>query len=467
MKLQVRLGLTVALAAAIAILVMATSFWFLSARQQRGGIDDGLLAVVAQPRQAIVDLGARQPGQPGRRGLGQVFGGLPTAAERRLFTITRFTLDGEVIFDEGLPAVRFSNLDEPIVTTIEVEGERFRMAVARVGGSDGTGVLQVARNIEDIEAGLSDLRRQIILGSIAGIALAGFLGALVARRLTSPITEVAEAAKAMSVRPDLPSRIEVNRSDEIGDLARSFNEMLGALELSRDQQRRLVGDASHELRTPLTSLRLKLDLLNSLNNLPEAQQRELVASSAAEAVQLSDLVTELVDLATDPTGIDEQPVTYSLPRLVSEVADTLELRSGRTVEVVAASGQPDLVFRPRMVRRAVSNLIDNAIKYSTHDARVTVSVDNGRVEVRDTGEGIPADDLPYVFDRFFRSPTARTRPGNGIGLAIVQRVAEVHRGETWARNVDQPPGAVVGFSVNTTLVEDPGSAEREDDAARF
>ena len=452
MKLQARLALTVALAAAIAILVMAAAFWVLAARQQRSAIDDGLLAVVNQPRQFVAEAARRGDGReisnrPGQRGLGQIFGDT-SPADRRLFTLVRFTFEDEVIVDEGLPSAILEDPNQPTVTTVEVDGERYRMAVASIENNRGEGILQVASNIEDLEAGLSRLRRQILLGSLAGIALAGAMGALVARRLTSPITEVSEAAKAMAVRRDLPSRIEVTRSDEIGDLARSFNEMLGALELSRDQQQRLVADASHELRTPLTSLRLKLELLDSTAEIPQEQQRELLASSAAEVEQLSQLVNELVDLATDPTGVDENPVMYSLPRLVNEVVQTIETRSGRTVDLVAPDGQTDVLVRPRMARRAVSNLVDNAIKYSDPAASVTVRVENGRVEVRDTGEGIPEADLPYVFDRFFRSPTARTRPGNGIGLAIVQRVAEMHGGETWASNGEDPSGAIVGFSVN-------------------
>ena len=456
MKLQVRLALTVALAAAIAILVMAAAFWVLAARQPRSAIDDGLLAVVNQPRQFVGETAVGRRGdlrddgdRRGQRGLGQIFGDI-SAADRRLFTLVRFTFDGEVIVDEGLPSAVLEDPDTPTISTVEVDGERYRMAVASVEAPRGEAILQVASNIEDLEAGLGRLRRQILLGSIAGIALAGGMGALVARRLTSPITEVSEAAKAMAVRRDLPSRIDVKRSDEIGDLARSFNEMLGALELSRDQQHRLVADASHELRTPLTSLRLKLELLDSTAEIPQTQQRELLASSAAEVEQLSHLVNELVDLATDPTGVDESVVLYSLPALVSEVVETIETRSGRTINIVAGDGQPDVAIRHRMVRRAVSNLVDNAIKYSGPDAAVTVRVDSGRVEVRDGGEGIPEADLPYVFDRFFRSPTARTRPGNGIGLAIVQRVAEMHGGETWVSNATDPSGAIVGFSVGST-----------------
>jgi two-component system sensor histidine kinase MprB len=231
--------------------------------------------------------------------------------------------------------------------------------------------------------------------------------------------------------------------------------------LFQTQQTRLVADASHELRTPLTSLRLKIDLLDSTPDLPDGQRRELLGSSAAEVEQLSDLVSELVDLATDPTGVEEKPSMQSLVRLVIEVAERSELMGGREISVVALDGQRDVVIRARMVRRAVSNLLDNALKYSTVGSPVTVHVDDGRIEVRDAGEGIPDADLEHVFDRFFRSPKARTRPGNGIGLAIVQRVADIHGGTTWAHNAtDGSQGAIVGFSVSLDGPFEAAASER-------
>jgi len=417
MRLQIRLALTVALAAALAILMMAAAFWVLSARQQRADIDSALLRVVNQPRQILDDV------RPGRQG------------------------DN----DQGLPEVAATDLSKPRLSTVEISGDRYRMVAAVVGDRDG--VLQVARNIEDLEDGLSMLRRQILLGSLIGIALAGFLGAMVARRLTAPIESVAAAARSITTSSELPSPIEVDRGDEVGDLANSFNSMLSALEISREQQQRLVGDASHELRTPLTSLRLKIDLLDSTPDLPQAKRQELLSSSAGEVEQLGELVSELVDLATDATGVDEVLVSTSLPQLVRDVADRQAHRSGRMIEVIDGGSSQEVPLRNRMVRRAVSNLIDNAIKYSEDDAKVMVTVGADRVEVRDRGSGIPDADLPHVFDRFYRSPSARTRPGNGIGLAIVQRVAEVHGGTTWAKNTDAPPGAIVGFSINSESVD--------------
>lgn len=439
MKLQSRLALTVASAAAIAIFLMASAFWVLAARQQRDDIDESLLAVANEPRE-LVAQNERPRGRSGR-GFDGVFGN-GSAADDRIFTRVKVTNDrGVVIVDQGLPAI--VQPEQATITTVEIDGERFRMASAPVGNG---GVVQIARNIEDIEAGLSRLRRQIILGSLLGVGLAGLLGALVARRLTAPILEVSSAARELALRQDLPSRITVERTDEIGDLAHSFNQMLSALEVSRDQQRRLVADASHELRTPLTSLRLKIDLLDSTPGLPEGQRQDLLSGAAAELERLTGLVAELVSLAADPTMSDEQPTLVSLETLAEEVAEGVR-RSTRRVIRVQASTSPDLMVRDQMVRRAVSNLIDNAVKYSPAVEPILVVIDGAKIEVRDSGEGIAEADLPHVFDRFFRSPEARTRPGNGIGLAIVARVAELHGGRTWARNAVDGTGAIVGFSV--------------------
>ena len=148
---------------------------------------------------------------------------------------------------------------------------------------------------------------------------------------------------------------------------------------------------------------------------------------------------------------DEEVVTIPLGALGETVAERTRRTSGRTITVDADDSVATV--RERMMHRAVSNLIDNAIKYSPDDAPVSVVVRGGRIEVTDRGEGIASDDLDLVFDRFYRSPKARTRPGNGIGLAIVQRVADLHGGEVWARNNDDDVGATVGFSVSMAPAE--------------
>lgn len=445
MRLQGRLALAVAAAASVAIFVMATAFWVVAAREQRDSVDRSLLEVVEQPRRLAEEViqaqGDRRPNRPGR-GFDEIFDEA-SAADDRLFARVRFTRnDGRVLVDEGLPYVEAT--EDPRMITVTVDGERFRMAVAAVGDQRGGGTLQVARNVEDVERSLGQLRRQILFGSLLGVALAAVLGAFVARRLSKPISEVAAAAHQMAVRQDLPQRIETDRTDEVGDLASSFNRMVSALEVSREQQQRLVGDASHELRTPLTSLRLKIDLLDSTPDLPAPQRQELLSGAAIELERLSELVTELVDLATDPTAGDEVPVAVDLGALAREGAENARHSSGRNIEV--RTDETVAVVRERGVRRAVSNLLDNAVKYSPAGSEIVLEQRGGHLEVRDTGPGLPADALDSVFDRFYRAPSARTQPGNGIGLAIVKRVAELHGGEVWARNAPTG-GAVVGFSV--------------------
>ncbi len=451
MKLQMRLGLAVAAAAAVAIFVMASASWVIAAREQRAAVDRSLLQVVSEPRELAAELRPaledNRDGGTGRRGVrvDDLFAE-PTVEDRRLETrVQLIGPTGRLVVDDGLPAV--DPPSEPTLSTITIDGERYRMAAATVGQQNRPAVLQVAQNLENVEETLARLRRQILAGSLLGIALAGMLGALVARRLVRPISDVAEAARELAVRQDLPSRLEVSRTDEIGDLATSFNQMLGALEVSRDQQRRLVADASHELRTPLTSLRIKIDLLDTNPDLESTQRQQLLSGAATELERLTDLVSELVDLATDPTGSDEMPQPLDLRVIAEDVAERVRRTSGRVVDVSGVAEAP-VHARDRMIRRAVSNLVDNAIKYSPESGVVEIGVSPIAVEVGDRGEGIPADDLDHVFDRFYRSPSARTRPGNGIGLAIVRRVAELHGGDVWARNRDGG-GAVVGFSVAT------------------
>ncbi len=450
MRLQSRLALAVAASAALAIFVTASAFWLIATREQRSVVDEGLIEAANAPRTIVEDVRRvrnEETGREGRQPFGQILEALPS--DDRVFVRLR-VVDGrgEVLVDDGLPAVDETAL--PLLETIEIDGERFRMAAAQTGPNDRI-IVQVGRNMEDVEAGLARLRNRIVLGSLLGVGLAGLLGAMVAQRITAPILAVTDAAKSMARRQDLPSRIEVTRSDEIGELATSFNQMLSALEVSRDQQRRLVADASHELRTPLTSLRLKIDLLDSTPDLPADQRELLLAGSAAELESLSDLVAELVGLASDPTTTDEPPTDVQLGVLAREVAQIMHQRDGREIDVEVADDDP-VSIRPSMVRRAMTNLVGNAVKYGPDGARILIRVDGGKVEVHDVGGGIADEDLPHIFDRFFRSPTARTQPGNGIGLAIVARVADLHGGRTWARNrpasTNDPGGAVVGFSVN-------------------
>jgi two-component system sensor histidine kinase MprB len=217
----------------------------------------------------------------------------------------------------------------------------------------------------------------------------------------------------------------VTTSDELGRLATRFNAMLVALEESVGKQRRLVADASHELRTPLTAARTNVDLLRE-GKLGEEDARRAVDEASVELAALSTLVADLAELARGQERklrVEE----VHLDELVAEMIERAKARAPEAMFVTALS--PTVVEADAvLVERAVSNLLDNAVKYSPPGAPIEVSVRDGEVVVADHGPGVAEEDLPRIFDRFYRSATARSKPGAGLGLAIVREAAEAHGG---------------------------------------
>jgi two-component system sensor histidine kinase MprB len=203
--------------------------------------------------------------------------------------------------------------------------------------------------------------------------------------------------------------------------------MLGALEESARAQRQLVTDASHELRTPLTSLRTNIELLLRHEDIAEPRRSQLLAHVVEQLDELTALVAELVELSRGEQQ-PEEPEDVQLDELVQSVVaraqrDHPQVTYRATLEPIVIRGVP---FR---IERAVSNLLDNAAKWSPSGGKIDVEVRDGEVIVRDRGPGIADEDLPFVFDRFYRAPAARRMPGSGLGLAIVKQVADSHGGE--------------------------------------
>ncbi|MGA9596573.1 MAG: HAMP domain-containing sensor histidine kinase, partial [Acidimicrobiia bacterium] len=279
--------------------------------------------------------------------------------------------------------------------------------------------------------------------AVVGVLIAAAIGYLVARGAARPIRQLAEAAEHVAETQELAARIDVHRTDEVGRLAESFNSMLAALESSREQQRRMVHDAGHELRTPLTAIRTNIELLSRVDNIPDEERKQMIADIDTEIQELSGLVTELVDLAAEPPSSTEVTEEVNLADVVDRVADKFRRRSGNTINVVA--DESVVLGRTATLERAVSNLIDNAVKWSPADAPIDVTVETGRVSVADRGPGIDEADRPFIFNRFYRATAARSTPGSGLGLSIVAKVAEDHGGQTFV--ADAGPGAVVGFEI--------------------
>jgi two-component system sensor histidine kinase MprB len=279
-----------------------------------------------------------------------------------------------------------------------------------------------------------------------GVALAAALGRIGARRVLAPLAEVASTAKQIGETDDLSLRLRIHADDEVGQLATRFNAMLASLEASRaalDEsvraQRTLVADASHELRTPVTSLRTNIEVLLAGGELSEDDRRRLLADVVEQSEELSALVGDLIELARGdlPTQASED---VRLDRIVEESLARAR-RNSPQIEFRATGSPVVLEGAPERLGRAVNNLLDNAARHSPAGGVVDVSVDESGVRVRDHGTGVPEEDLPFVFDRFFRGANSRGRQGSGLGLAIVRQVAEQHGGSVTAANV--PDGGAV------------------------
>jgi two-component system, OmpR family, sensor histidine kinase MprB len=308
-------------------------------------------------------------------------------------------------------------------------------------------LVRTARKLSDETAPLHRLAILMIVLAGCGTLVAMLVMALLASRVLRPARRLTAAVEHVTATGDLTAGLGIReRRDELGRLAASFSVMMRALDDSLQAQRRLVADASHELRTPLTSLTTNLDLLDEISGDPDPLTPELVRDARVQAHELRALVNDLIDLARY-TSVETHTEDIRLDLLVQRaVQRTADLATARTRGIGFESHLEEclVLADPDAVHRAIANLLANAVKWSPDGGRIRVELrrtEDGYAEfgVRDQGPGIPPDDLPFVFDRFYRSPTARAMPGSGLGLAIVRQIAEQHHGSVLARACS--PGA--------------------------
>ena len=329
----------------------------------------------------------------------------------------------------------------------------------------GAGAVDFARSLNGVDGVLERLRWILVLLCVAGTALAAAASRLFSRRVMAPVADLTAAAEHIEATGDLHRRIEGAGDDELGRLARRFNAMLDrlgasqtALSASLHAQQRLIADASHELRTPVTSLRMNAEVLRDAHDLTAAERDALLGDVVAQAEELGELVSDIIELARDgDTGAGVEDVR--LDRLVLEAVERAR-RHAPAIEFATALEPCVVEAAPDRVGRAVNNLLDNAAKHSPPGGLVEVSVARGVVTVRDHGPGVAPADVPHVFDRFYRGAGARDRPGSGLGLAIVRQVAEAHGG---AVAVDEAPGGGARFRLTLPwrAVDDGGDGPRD------
>ncbi|KOV16779.1 histidine kinase, partial [Streptomyces sp. XY511] len=326
----------------------------------------------------------------------------------------------------------------PYYTNITVAGHPARMLTTDYAKGRA---LQVALRADTALDGIEEAARWLVLTAAAGVLLAALLGHWVSRTGLAPVARLTATAERIAATRDARHRIELpppGREDEITRLATSFNTMLAELEQSITAQRQLVADASHELRTPLTALRTNAELLARADRLTPDQRERASTALGRQLREVTGLVGDLIELARDeePTPLVEQ---VRLGTLVEHCAQAARTHWPAVPFHVRVPAEPVVVPGvPARLSRLLGNLLDNAAKFSPAGLPVEVDLTAatpGRgpeLTVRDHGPGISPQDLPHVFDRFYRAGTARALPGSGLGLAMARQIARAHAADLTA-----------------------------------
>jgi len=462
MSLRLKIVLALVLLATCATAAVGASSYVSTRHELNEVVDQSLQDAASNP--ALLRVFGRGPGpgfQPGR-GFGNDGddGPAPRSFDAVLAqfissdgTIVRSPQSGELPVDDADKAVAdgtFTGTSKPRDVTID--GEAYRMLTIPI---QGVGAVQIARSARETERALAVIRVRTLFSVALVVAAAAIAGWLIGRQMTLRLRRLTQAADDVASTGRLDVEVPVSGTDETARLGVALNGMLGALARSRDQQHQLVQDAGHELRTPLTSLRTNVAVLRRIDNLPPDARRQLVDDLDSETKELTELVNELVELATDRRD-DEPTQECDLTNLAEQAAARVRRRTGREITVVGDSSM--VACRPAAIDRAIINLIDNAAKFSSAPpsgtGAIEVGVSDGRVSVSDRGPGVPADDLPHIFDRFYRSVASRSLPGSGLGLAIVRDIVESHGGTVFAE-ARAGGGTTVGFTL-PTLPTPPG-----------
>jgi two-component system sensor histidine kinase MprB len=313
------------------------------------------------------------------------------------------------------------------------------------------GAIEIGRNVNDVMRSLSVLRRRFILLVLAAAIAAATIGYAAAMVLGRPILRLARAVARAGTTNVLDVLPDDQRGDEIGVLARSFRRTFEALGRSQAQQRQLIQDASHELRTPLTSLRTNIDLLQRYDSLKEPDRIHILADLQTEARELTDLLDELVVLAIEGQT-DEVDSSFDLRVVSQDLVARFKARTSQTFDISIATEAAMLVAPRRSVERAINNLLDNAVKFAPSDSIIHIAVAGNSFEVTNEAEVIADSELEHLFERFYRTASARSFRGSGLGLAIVQDTVTAIGGVTYAYNSPTAFGnsITIGFRVPTT-----------------
>ncbi|MDQ0991685.1 cell wall metabolism sensor histidine kinase WalK [Streptomyces sp. V3I7] len=444
LPIRSRLSLLVAAAVAFAVAAVSVTCWFIVRGKLYDEVDNRLASFGRVTAEDATELAASCT---------QTTDDSSNDMQRSFFYVQLVTSQGRSCVaprSEGVLKVTAPDRDvaahpnlglRTFHSTTNTDGDDVRVMTVSVPVAPGPDAqaypdvaFMIGLSLRDTRNTLDDLALILLLVSGIGVFGAGAAGLAVARAGLRPVDKLTEAVEHVARTEDLSIRIPVedDSEDEIARLSRSFNSMTSALTSSRELQQQLIADAGHELRTPLTSLRTNIELLTRSEEtgrpLPTADRRALLDSVKAQMSELSSLIGDLQELSRAEGQRGERVQVVSFQDTVEAALGRARLRGPELT--ISEDLEPWYVrAEPSALERAIVNVLDNAVKFSPEGGAIDVALKKGVLTVRDRGPGIPDEDLPHVFDRFWRSPSARALSGSGLGLSIVARTVEEAGGE--------------------------------------
>ncbi|MFZ2624069.1 MAG: HAMP domain-containing sensor histidine kinase [Propionibacterium sp.] len=442
--LQERLASLSAAVIALAVLVVGLTAYFATQSSLYREVDDELVSVAGY---MVAPIASDISGMGGLNSSALRAANVNIVLVKADHSIVRMQ-DEQVSIQPGAPEIAVARMQFGKSTrTVELgpDNQKYRIVAVPLQSEDnGYYALVLARPLGPLVSTLAQLRAIMIALGAFFIVIGAAAGHRAGSTVMRPLRQLSDAVAHVTETDEL-APVGSTRQDELGDLSRSFDTMMHSLASSRHRQQRLIADAGHELRTPLTSMRTNVELLvadEKTGMLPAGAKAEILGDVAAQLGEFTSLVGDLVQLSRDDV------VTPSLEPLdlanVVDQAVTRAKRRGNGLNFDVSTQPYFVVGEPDTLQRAVTNLLDNAVKFSPENGTVHVRLEEGTLTVSDEGPGIAEEDLPHIFDRFFRSNKARDTPGTGLGLSIVAHTVQAHGGQVSADNV---PGAGARFTV--------------------
>ncbi len=481
MSIRLRLALWYTAFLATMFVLFAPAVYFAEERELLSEIDrwlapvaDRVLRSVTENARALQDLRGAPSGSTGEIPAAQIVAAISAYQD---LDLERFTSPGvavELIDANGRVIARSPNLEGQTVPvpdsafaaawwgqgesfTTEWNRNRYRGYLVPIPGErEPRGFVLAVRSLSEMDAALTRIRYFLVVGNLVGLAVAIGVGWLIARRALSPIEEITRAARSIAASKGFGQRVRAGQTrDEVGELAVTFNEMLASLDEAYAAQRRFVADASHELRSPLTSIKSNIDILRRAIDAPLEDREEMLADVAAEVDRMSRLTSDLLLLARADAGHRIEMGKVQLDGLLADVCKQMRGQTGGVALEVGKSPRIAVKGNQVWLKQLLLILVDNALKYTPSGGTVRLALRkdgaDAVVTVADTGIGIAEDDLPHVFERFYRADKARARDegGAGLGLAIARWIAEEHNGSL---SVESQPGRGTTFALRLPAV---------------